>query len=75
VAWDNILCRLQVGECKADDLIEIEKLVLTNPLCVIPDFSKPPWDQAILIMPRHSVRNAWNDNAVAKHCMKTVNAT
>ena len=32
-----------------------------------------PWDEAILVTPRHSVRNLWNEHALAKHCMKTGN--
>ena len=37
--------------------------------------SKPhgPWDQAVLVTPRHSVRNIWNEHALAKHCIKTGN--
>lgn len=69
--WMDIMRRARVGECNANDLHEIEKLVLTNPECDVPDFSKAPWDQAILITPRHSVRNLWNDHALAKHCTKT----
>lgn len=71
--WTNILSRLRVGECNENDLEEIQKLVLTNPDCDIPDFSKAPWDQAILVTPRHSVRNLWNEHAIAKHCKKTTN--
>ena len=71
--WTNILSRLRIGECNDDDLNEIKKLVLTNPDCDVPDFSKPPWDQAILVTPRHSVRNLWNEHAIAKHCVKTGN--
>ena len=69
--WTNILSRLRVGECNESDLDEIRKLVLTNPDCDIPDFSKAPWDQAILVTPRHSIRNLWNEHAIAKHCIKT----
>ena len=71
--WTNILSRLRVGECNESDLNEIQKLVLTNPGCDVPDFSKAPWDQAILVTPRHSVRNLWNEHAIAKHCIKTGN--
>ena len=69
--WMDIMRRARVGECNANDLHEIEKLVLSNPECEVPDFSKAPWDEAILITPRHSIRNLWNDHALAKHCMKT----
>ena len=65
--------RARIGECSTKDLEEIEKLVLTNPECDVPDFTKPPWDQAILVTPRHSVRNLWNEHAIAKHCAKTRN--
>jgi len=71
--WANILSRLRVGECDQNDLEEIRKLVLTNPECDVPDFSKAPWDEAILVTPRHSVRNLWNEEAIAKHCAKTGN--
>jgi hypothetical protein len=54
--WAGILRRLRVGECSARDLEEIQKLVLTNPECDVPDFSKAPWDQVILVTPRHSVK-------------------
>ena len=69
--WSEILGRARIGECSTKDLEEIEKLVLTNPECDVPDFTKPPWDQAILVTPRHSVRNLWNEHAIAKHCAKT----
>ena len=71
--WTKILSRLRIGECNDNDLDEIKKLVLTNPDCDVPDFSKSPWDQAILVTPRHSVRNLWNEHAIAKHCIKTGN--
>ena len=71
--WTNILSRLRVGECNESDLNEIRKLVLTNPDCDVPDFSKAPWDQAILVTPHHSVRKLWNEHAIAKHCIKTGN--
>jgi len=71
--WANILSRLQVGECNQNDLNEIWKLVLTNPECDVPDFSKAPWDEVILVTPRHSVRDLWNEHAIAKHCAKTGN--
>ena len=56
-----------------EDLDEIEKLVLTNPECDVPNFTKAPWDQVILVTPRHSVRQLWNEHAITKHCAKTGN--
>lgn len=71
--WIDILKRLRVGECTKSDLEEIEKLVLTSPNCDIPDFTMPPWDECILITPRHAVRERWNEAAVKRHCKKTGN--
>ena len=71
--WSDILGRARIEECNSDDNEEIQKLVLTIHECDIPDFSKALWDQAILVMPRHSVRNLWNEHAIAKHCAKTKN--
>jgi len=69
--WSEILGRARIGECSTKDLEEIERLVLTNPECDVPDFTQAPWDQAILVTPRHSVRNLRNEHAIAKHCAKT----
>ena len=71
--WSDNLARARIGECILKDLEEIEKLVLTNPECDVPDFSKGPSDQVILVTPRHSVRNLWNEHVIAKHCAKTRN--
>ena len=71
--WADILSRLRVGECNVNNIEEIEKLVLTNSACDVPDFTSAPWDEAILVTPRHSVRNLWNEHALARHCMKTGN--
>ena len=67
-----------MGECNASDIDELQKLVLTNADCDIPDFSKPPWDQAILVTPRQSVRHLWNEvtNTLLQdtsHCNKMGN--
>jgi ATP-dependent exoDNAse (exonuclease V), alpha subunit - helicase superfamily I member len=69
--WIEILGRLREGECTEQDLKDIRQLVLTNKKCDIPDFSKEPWSEAILITARHSVRNAWNAMALNNHCNKT----
>lgn len=71
--WIDILNRLRVGECTEDDIKEVNKLVLTNPECDVPDFSMSPWDDCILITPRNAVREAWNKAALRRHCSKTGN--
>ncbi len=72
-AWANILRRVRVVECDANDIEEIEKLVLTHTVCDIPNFKTAPWDKAILVTLRHSVRKLWNEHALSKHCSKTGN--
>ena len=72
-AWLGILQRSRDGTCTIDDLSEIRRLVLTNPRCDIPDFSKPPWSDAVLVTPRHGVRLLWNVAAVEKHSQRSGN--
>lgn len=71
--WIEILNNLRVGQCNFNDLDEIHKLVLTDPNCIQPDFQAQPWNDAILITPRHAVREAWNEQAVIKHCQTSGN--
>lgn len=66
--WHGILTRARSGTCSAGDLNVIHQLVLTHSGCNVPDFSIPPWDNAVLITPRNSVRTQWNDTAVRNHC-------
>ena len=49
---------------------EIQQLVMTNGNCDIPDFFSPPWSEATLVTPHHSVHTALNRAALHRHCMK-----
>lgn len=71
--WSAILNRLRVGECEDEDLEEIQKLVIGDPECETVDFTKEPWNEAILVTSRHMVREAWNTESVKRHCRKTGN--
>jgi hypothetical protein len=71
--WLYILNRSRDGACMMDDLSEICQLVLTDPSCDIPDFTTPPWDEAVLVIPHHGVRNMWNAATIEKYSMKTHN--
>ena len=51
----------------------LRSLVLGHQLCPMPDFEEEPWSSSILIMPRHAVRQRWNQAALEKHCIKTNN--
>lgn len=48
-AWAKILRCLKVGECRTEDLNEVQKLVLINPGCNIPDFSTGPGAMRFLL--------------------------
>ena len=71
--WTGILSRLRVGECTEDDIKQVQKLVLTDPECDIPDFTAEPWCDATLITPRNATKDLWNAAALEKHCWKTGN--
>jgi hypothetical protein len=71
--WTGILSRLRVGDCTEDDINEVRKLVLTNPECDIPDFTKAPWCDATLITPRNAVKDLWNAAALERHCRSSGN--
>jgi hypothetical protein len=66
--WNEILDRLRTGDCTKKDLLEIRKLVLTDPECEIPDFTTQAWKDVILVMPRDSVREEWNKAALIRNC-------
>lgn len=69
--WQNILNRTRTGDCTSHDIDEIQKLVLSHPMCTIPDYSVPPWNDAVLITPRNGTRILWNEHMLASHCRKT----
>lgn len=69
--WTDILSRIRIGQCSETDMHEIRKLVLGTEECDVPDFDSEPWNEAILVTPRHTVRETWNDYSVKKHCTKT----
>ena len=45
--------------------------LLTNPDCDVPDFTRPPWDETILVMLRNRVHTRWNGIWLSEHCRKT----
>lgn len=71
--WKGILDNVRIGECSEHDVHEIRKLVLGNEECEVPDFNTKPWSDAILVTPRHGVREAWNEQSVRKHCERSGN--
>ena len=71
--WTRILSRLRVGECTEEDIREVQKLVLSNPACEVPDFTKAPWCDATLITPRNATKDLWNSAALERHCQTSGN--
>jgi hypothetical protein len=71
--WTGILSRLRVGECTENDIKEVQKLVLTDPDCEVPDFTKEPWCDATLITPRNAVKDLWNAAALERHSRRSGN--
>ena len=53
--WAELLSQLREGECMPEDLEEVDKHVLMNSKCKIPDFMMEPWASAVLVTPWHSV--------------------
>lgn len=66
--WVDFLQHARHGQCEPRHLTYLRSLVMTSPNCNVPDFNEAPWNRAVLITSRHSVRVAWNDAATKKHC-------
>ena len=66
--WTGILSRLRVGDCTEEDINKVQKLVLTNPDCKVPDFTKPLWCDTTLITPGNVAKDLWNSYALERHC-------
>lgn len=71
--WNGILHCLRTGDCTKSDIAEIRKLVLGHQDCVAPDFTKPPWNDAVLVTPRNGACAFWNEKALEQHCRNTQN--
>lgn len=72
--WNDILKRSRTGDCTKSDITEIQKLVLVNPECDVPDFMSTPWNDTVLITPRNTSRMFWNCAALDNHCSQTGHA-
>ena len=68
--WAEILKNARTGSCTEDDISEIDRLVLTNEKCTVPDFSRSPWRDVRLVTPRNSMRVTWNALKLRDHCRR-----
>ncbi|KAJ6512268.1 hypothetical protein C8R47DRAFT_957912, partial [Mycena vitilis] len=73
VEWRDLLKRLRVGGCTTADMDMLKSLHVGNPECDVPDATTPPWDEAVLVTPRHAARTRWNTAALMKHCRRSGN--
>ena len=67
--WAELLLWLREGECMPEDLEEVDKLILTNSECKIPDFMMEPWASAVLVTLQHLVRTS----GTQQHCIRSAN--
>ena len=52
--WSDILKCSHTGDCTKDDIAEIQKLVLVNKQCDVPDFLSQSWNDTMLVTPKKS---------------------
>lgn len=64
--WSELLERARYWKTTDDDEAILDSLTLTNPQCPKTDFEIHPWNNAVLITTRRTVRNAWNKAMVEK---------
>ena len=65
--WNLLLENARVGKCTEEDLQILNSLKLDPRQS---QYGGGLWDDAVLVTPRHSVRNAWNAAALERHCHK-----
>ena len=65
--WMEILQYTWTGDHTVDNISKIQKLIVTEPDCNVPNFNKDLWSSAILVTSRYGVRNLWNTPAIKRH--------
>lgn len=70
---DTDLEQIEGGGVYRGDIREVQKLVLSNPACEVPDFTKAPWCDATLITPQNATKDLWNSAALERHCRTSGN--
>jgi hypothetical protein len=66
--WQDVLQHVRHGNCHAEHVDIIGKLIITSPGCPHADYDSAPWKDVKLVTPRHGVCTLWNSAAVRKHC-------
>ncbi|KAH7924255.1 hypothetical protein BV22DRAFT_1047590 [Leucogyrophana mollusca] len=70
--WLDLLRHVRHGSCRAHHIDLLRSLIITDPRCPPTDFTSPPWNNAVLITPRHSVRRHWNSIMAQKECQRNM---
>ena len=71
--WLFFLRRLRLGKVEQDDLTMLRSLIINPTLAKDAiDFNIAPWNSALLITPRHALRQKWNDCALRKICKENM---
>ena len=68
--WQDLLHHVRHGCCRVHHIAMLQSLVITNPKGVQTDFTTAPWNECVLITPRHSVRRQWNAKMLREHCKR-----
>jgi PIF1-like helicase len=66
--WNDLLQHVCYGNCWAHHLQILRDLIITSPNCPPTNFDTSPWNNAVLVTPRHTVRTHWNTAAALKDC-------
>jgi hypothetical protein len=71
--WNDLLQHVRYGNCRQTHLDVLRNLIITSPNCPQTDYTIPPWNDAILITPRHTVRRHWNSASLMRECQQRKN--
>ena len=66
--WTDLLRHVRYGNCREEHLKLLRSLIVTNPDCPPTDYQSAPWNDAVIITPRHGVRLQWNAAALRHFC-------
>ena len=58
--WLDVLHHVRNGSCRAKHIEILRSLIISKSTCPETNFEDAPWNEAVLITPRHAVRHRWN---------------
>ena len=66
--WHDFLQNLRRGTVNSDHIRMLRSLVIGKNSSHAVNFTTEPWNEAVLVTPRHAVRHQWNNAALRKMC-------